>query len=49
MIEKTPAVIKKFANYKGVTVAVVYDKYQRKITTIFPDSEQRLLGGDNND
>ncbi|REK58983.1 MAG: hypothetical protein C6P36_02785 [Geobacillus sp.] len=46
ILEETPVIIRKFANYKGVTVGVVYDKHQRKITTIFPDSEQRLLGGD---
>ncbi|MDP4144499.1 MAG: phage minor capsid protein [Bacillota bacterium] len=36
----------KFANYKGVTVGVCYDVKQGKITTIFPDETQRMLGGE---
>lgn len=35
----------KYANFKGVTVGMVYDVKQKKITTVFPDETQRLLGG----
>lgn len=36
----------KFSNYKNVTVCVCYDVNREKITTIFPDENQRMLGGD---
>ncbi|WP_252238992.1 EndoU domain-containing protein [Clostridium sp. VAP51] len=35
----------KYANYKGVTVGVCYETNRGKITTIFPDETQRMLGG----
>ncbi len=46
IINDKGVIIEKFANYKGITVGVIYDKQQRQIKTIFPDSEQRLLGGE---
>lgn len=39
----------KYANYKGVTVGVCYDVKKSKVTTIFPDETQRMLGGNKND
>lgn len=36
----------KYANYRGVTVGVVYDAKNKGITTILPDETQRLLGDD---
>lgn len=35
----------KYANYKGVTVGICYDVKRGRITTIFPDETQRMLGG----
>lgn len=35
----------KYANYKDVTVGVCFDVKKQKITTIFPDETQRMLGG----
>ncbi|MFJ8457282.1 EndoU domain-containing protein [Bacillus paramycoides] len=40
-IEENEIAIKKSANYKGIKVVVVYDKNQKGITTIYPDSNQR--------
>jgi hypothetical protein len=34
----------KYANYRSVTVGVVYDTQRKGITTIFPDETQRLVG-----
>lgn len=45
LLEETPYIIRKYANYNGVTVAIVYDKKRHSVTTIFPDGIQRLLGG----
>lgn len=45
IFEETPYIIRKYANYNGVTVAIVYDKKRHSVTTIFPDGIQRLLGG----
>ena len=39
----------KFANYNGVTVGICYDYKLKKITTIFPDESQRMLGGVKNE
>lgn len=39
----------KFANYNGVTVGACYDYKFKKITTIFPDETQRMLGGAKNE
>ncbi|MBW6408982.1 EndoU domain-containing protein [Clostridium weizhouense] len=36
----------KFANYNNVTVGVCYDCTLKKITTIFPDESQRMLGSE---
>ncbi|MHC1683428.1 MAG: minor capsid protein [Clostridiaceae bacterium] len=36
----------KFSNYKGVTIGICYDVKLKRITTIFPDETQRLLGGE---
>lgn len=40
-IEENEIAIKKSASYKGIKVVVVYDKNQKGITTIYPDSNQR--------
>lgn len=38
--------IYKFANYRGVTVGICYNFNLKRVTTIFPDQKQRLLGGE---
>ncbi|MCT4686073.1 minor capsid protein [Vallitalea sp.] len=43
--EETIAIFK-YANYKNVTVGICYDCKKRKVTTIFPDEIQRMLGDD---
>lgn len=35
----------KYANYDDVTVGVCFDAKKRRITTIFPDETQKMLGG----
>ncbi|WP_142414401.1 phage minor capsid protein [Hathewaya massiliensis] len=39
----------KYANHSGVTVGICYDCKKRKITTIFPDEKQRMLGGESSE
>ena len=46
--DKVSAIFK-YANYNGVTVGVCYETSKGKITTIFPDETQRMLGDDKND
>jgi hypothetical protein len=48
-IDGQVSAIFKFANYKGVTVGVCYEVNKGEITTIFPDENQRMLGGNNID
>lgn len=38
--------IYKFANYDDVTVCVCYNTKLKRIMTVFPDGEQRMIGGD---
>ncbi|MEG2412633.1 MAG: minor capsid protein [Clostridium sp.] len=38
--------IYKFANYDDVTVCTCYNTKLKRVMTIFPDGEQRMIGGD---